>query len=97
MASRKNLKKGIHIIAEELAMECYVNFMLLPNIKEEDFNAVLQKIYNLDKEFISRANHPNGTKDTKLVKKYYKLLVEDFNQNVSAIAKEMLSLNKSDK
>lgn len=95
MASRKNLKKWIHIIAEELAMECYVNFMLLPNIKEEDFNAILQKIYNLDREFISRANHPNGTKEAKLVKKYYKSLIEDFNKTVSAIADEMLSLNKT--
>ncbi|MBO5850012.1 MAG: hypothetical protein J6S20_02630 [Paludibacteraceae bacterium] len=95
MASRKNLKKWIHIIAEELAMECYVNFMLFPNIKEEDFNSVLQKIYNLDKEFISRANHPNGTKETKLVKNYYKSLIENFNQSVVEIANEMLSLNKN--
>lgn len=95
MASRKNLKKWIHIVAEELAMECYVNFMLFPNIKEEDFNAVLQKIYNLDKEFTLRTNHPNGTKERKLVKKYYNSLIEDFNQTVSAIADEMLSLNKT--
>lgn len=95
MASRKNLKKWIHIIAEELAMECYVNFMLFPNIKEEDFNSVLQKIYNLDKEFISRANHPNGTKETKLAKNYYKSLIENFNQSVVEIANEMLSLNKN--
>lgn len=84
MASRRNLKKDIHFITSELMVECYVNYLLLPNINEESFDALIAKVAHINNEYLSRVNHPNGTKEHKLIKSYYKTLIGDFNKEVAA-------------
>ncbi len=94
MASRKNLKKNIHLFLHEVAMEAYVEYLLMPEIDDEKFSALMQRIYVADSEFVARVNHPSGTKDTTLVKKYYRALVEEFNAELIAIVEDLRGLTK---
>ncbi len=94
MASRKNLKKNIHLLLHEVAMEAYVGYLLMPEIDDEKFGALIRRIYAADKEFVARANHPSGTKDAALVRKYYRVLVEEFNAELIAIVDELKNLTK---
>ena len=50
------------------------------------FDAIVEKIADINNDFLARVNHPNGTKEPKLVKAYYKKLIEDFNKEVDHLS-----------
>lgn len=94
MASRRILKKNVHFLLHEVAMEAYVGYFLVKEVDEDRFSAFIKHVYELDKEFIARVNHPSGTKDAKLVKAYYKKLAEDFNAKISEAVEGLKDLTK---
>lgn len=94
MASRKNLKKNIHQLLHEVAMEAYVNYFLVLGVDEEKFSSLIERIYRADSEYVARINHPNGTKEAKLIKEYYRTIVEEFNAEFEAIIEELKNLTK---
>ncbi|HQB69156.1 MAG TPA: hypothetical protein P5564_06735 [Paludibacteraceae bacterium] len=89
MANRRTLKKNIQFITSELVTESYIKHLMLKKMDTESFNSILKKIADLNNDFLSRVNHPNGTKEPKLVKAYYKKLIADFNKEVDQIVEEL--------
>ena len=80
MASRKNLKKTVNFIVEDVVADCLIQ-QALKNTDETKVEEVLADILSLQNEFLARANHtePNNAKD------YYKKFYADFNESVDAI------------
>ena len=85
MASRRILKKNIHCLLHEVAMEAYIGSFFLKDFDEGKFCDFLKQVYELDNEFVARVNHPGGKDDAKLIKAYYKKLIEDFNVKVTEV------------
>jgi phage-related tail protein len=94
MASRKDLKKSIKFVSLELATECFIKFSYNPKAKEENVNAILDKIGDLDTDLIARVNHTDGKENRKVTKNYYKKLIEDWNKGVKEIIGEIEKLGK---
>jgi hypothetical protein len=80
MASRKNLKKTVNFIVEEIVTDCLVQ-QALKDTDEAKVDEVLADVLALQNEFLARTNHtePNN------VKAFYKDFYTDFNARVDAI------------
>ena len=89
MANRRTLKKGIQLVTSDLITESYINHLMLQKMDKSGFDAIVEKIADINNDFLARVNHPNGTKEPKLVKAYYKKLVADFNKEVEQIIENL--------
>lgn len=93
MASKRDLKKEINAIAYALVGEYVLTSEFVPNVDIEKANVILGKIYDLRKEYLSRVGANGGT-DPKMVKAYYKQLINDFNAGVDEIINDFEALAK---
>ena len=89
MANRRTLKKGIQLVTSDLITESYINYLMLKKMDNAGFDAIVEKIADINNDFLARVNHPNGTKEPKLVKTYYKKLIVDFNKEVEQIIEKL--------
>ncbi len=89
MANRRTLKKGIQLVTSDLITESYINHLMLQKMDKSGFDAIVEKIADINNDFLARVYHPNGTKEPKLVKAYYKMLVADFNKEVEQIIEKL--------
>ena len=89
MANRRTLKKAIQLVTSDLITESYINYLMLKKMDNAGFDAIVEKIADINNDFLARVNHPNGTKEPKLVKAYYKKLIEDFNKEVDQIIEKL--------
>ena len=89
MANRRTLKKGIQLVTSDLITESYINYLMLKKMDNAGFDAIVEKIADINNDFLARVNHPNGTKEPKLVKTYYKKLIEEFNKEVDQIIEKL--------
>lgn len=82
MASRKELKQSIQLIASELISEAYIVHRMLGKMDEKEFGDTLKRIAAVNNDFLARANHPEpGMK----AKAYYGKLRADFDAEIDAI------------
>lgn len=90
MASRKNLKKVITFVVDELATEA---FLLSFDAKDntEDWVNVFNKIFSLNTEYIARVNHVEPGMPAK---KYFNALCDSFNADAKAVLAEIGELAK---
>lgn len=90
MASRKNLKKVITFIVDDLATEA---FLLSYDAKgdTEAWVNVFNKIFGLNNEYIARVNHVEPGIPAK---KYFNALCDSFNEDAKAILAEIGELSK---
>ena len=93
MASRRLLKKEIFYITSELITENYIRYQLLDSYSNENYTDVAMAIAHLNNEFLMRINHPEGTKDKKRAKTFYRALVKDFNTEMDKII-DMMDVTK---
>ncbi|NDV47109.1 hypothetical protein D0T49_08630 [Paludibacter sp. 221] len=91
MASRRKLKKTIHYITSELVTEMYV-MSLFKKIEEEKLDNLVDKTINTKDEFISRVNHVDGKKDSKIVKSYFRKLRTDWLTAIENLVEEAKAL-----
>ncbi len=88
MASRKNLKKVITFVADELATEAF----LLSYDAQGNTDAwveLFNKIFNLNTEYIARVNHVEPGMPAK---KYFNALCDSFNADAKALLGEIETL-----
>lgn len=92
MASRKNLKKVISYIVDELATEA---FYLSCNSKAETAAWVdlFNKVFALNKEYIARVNHAEPGLPAR---KYFNTLCASFNEEAKTLLEEMQQLAKAE-
>ncbi len=82
MANKKTLKHNINCVCSELFAECLLAYVNVQKDDEEQVDAILKSILKLQQDYTSRASHPEpGLKASK----YYNVLIEDFNKQVSEI------------
>ena len=92
MASKKELKKDIRYLTEQVIMDALEVADTLDN--EKDKKKVLDIIVetaNLHNQLISRTNHPDGKDEPKLVKNHYNGIMNDL---MTACNKAYDKLNK---
>ncbi len=95
MANKRNLKKEINYISNELIAECLFNKLYITdNNSSSKIDELLSKIISFQDDFLRRVNTPDGKDNPKLVKKYYKSLIKSFDDKIGEILKEIGELNK---
>ncbi len=85
MASRKKLKKTIKFVSSELITDIYFHCLMSGKMDEQTVDNLVVEIMNLNREFVLRANRPDGKDNPKLVKAYYSKLFADWQANTSQI------------
>ena len=88
MASRKNLKKVITFVVDELATEAF----LLSYDAQGDTAAwvdLFNRIFSLNNEYIARVNHVEPGMSAK---KYFNTLCDSFNADAKALLEEIGTL-----
>jgi hypothetical protein len=78
MASKKNIKKDIRFLVEQVINDALELGVVIE--KEEDKKSVLEVIVDLvdlHNDLISRVNNPDGKDDPKLVKQHYNKIYDD--------------------
>lgn len=85
MASKRGLKKEINAIATLLVSECLFRKLLCKDNECEAIESLLNKAFELRSEFIQRVNATDGSKNPKIVKKYYQKLNDDFDNAIDEV------------
>ena len=78
MASKKELKKDIRYLTEQVIIDALEVANTLN--KEKDKKKVLDiivEVANLHNQLISRTNHPDGKDDPKIVRSHYNSIMDD--------------------
>ncbi|MBR4066715.1 MAG: hypothetical protein IKJ97_08170 [Bacteroidaceae bacterium] len=88
MASRRDLKKVVAFVADELATEAFI-VSYDSKGDTEAWVAVFNKIFALSKEYIARINHVEPGMPAK---KYFNALCDSFNTDAKAILDEIKEL-----
>lgn len=94
MAKRRDLKKNINYVAGELFSEVLVCKMLVPGVDKEKAEVLITRILDMQDDFLSRAQRPDGKDNKTLVREYYRKLYVDLRTQINAIANEIGELNK---
>lgn len=94
MANKRELKKEINFISNELIAECLFNKLYIKNSDPQKIDELISRIINCQDDFLRRVNTPDGKENPKLVKKYYKSLIQSFDNKIGEILKELGELNK---
>lgn len=92
MASRRKLKKTIQFVSSELITDVYFRCLMSKQIDNQKVDNLVIDIMALSKEFILRANHPDGTENPKRVKIYFRKLFSDWQIAMEKTIKEIESL-----
>ena len=88
MASRKNLKKVITFVVDELATEAF--FLSYDAQGDTDaWVALFNRIFSLNNEYIARVNHVEPGMPAK---KYFNTLCDSFNADAKALLDEIVKL-----
>jgi len=92
MASRRKLKKTIQFVTSELITDIYFRCLVSKDIENDKIEALVVDIMALNKEFILRANCPDGKENPKLVKAYFRKLFSDWKKAMENTVKSIESL-----
>ena len=90
MASRRNLKKVITFVVDELATEA---FLMSYDAKDDTAAGVdlFNKIFALNNEYVARVSHVEPGVSAK---KYFDTLCDSFNKDAKALLEEISKLSK---
>lgn len=88
MASRKNLKKVITYIADQLATQAF--FASYDKEASDEWIAVFDKIFALNREYIARVSHAEPGLPAR---KYFDTLCISFNEEAKSILDEIQQLS----
>lgn len=92
MASRKNLKKVIAFIVDELATEAFFASYDAKG-ETEAWVSLFNRIFALNKEYVARVNHVEPGMPAK---KYFNALCDSFNSDAKALNEEIAALAKAE-
>ncbi len=90
MASRKNLKKVIAFIVDDLATEAFFASYDAQG-DTEAWVSVFNRIFGLNKEYVARVSHVEPGMPAK---KYFNALCDSFNADAKEIHQEIIALSQ---
>ncbi len=77
MANVRRLKKDIDLIMSTVLTDCFYVMEYNSKVDKEELKSLAEDVVRQHRDFRIRANHPDGKDNPKLVKKYYRKLVDD--------------------
>lgn len=77
MAKIKDLKKDIRFITEQLLIDALEVSEVIESKQKQEILDIIVEIAALHNELISRANHPDGKDNSKIIKKYCNDIISD--------------------
>ncbi|MBQ8701687.1 MAG: hypothetical protein IJ549_02865 [Prevotella sp.] len=90
MTNKRDLKRIINYICDDLFAECIAASLYSGKPNAENVNSLLTTIIRLQSDYIRRVSHPEPGMPAK---KYYKVLTESFNKEVSEIIDNIGNMN----
>ena len=90
MASRKNLKKVITYIADQLATQAFFA-SYESKADEAEWIGVFNRIFVLNKEYVERVSHPEPGLPAR---KYFDTLCVSFNEDAKSILDDINKLSE---
>ena len=82
MANKRDLKRSLNYASSALFAECVAAYLTTAKEDHSTVDATLTCIIKTHSDFVRRVSHPEpGMK----AKKYYRVLVEDFNKQVGEL------------
>ncbi len=87
MASKKNLKKNLNYLTNELITECFTYQYIHVDMDPKLVNEVAATILNNRNDLVNRINNIEKKDDPKLVKEHFKKIRTDFEKSVLALDK----------
>lgn len=90
MANKKDLKKSINFICEEIIAECIARPLYDKNTSSEHFDAIISSVLITRDDFISRISNPEPGYPKK---KYFDKLINDFTQRIEEIIDNISNMN----
>ena len=92
MASRRDLKKDIAFLADDLFTNSYFKQVLFENVDQQKLAEVIVKSVDFRNQFMARVNHTDGKNNPKLVKAYYKKMRIEMMQQYADLSQELSAL-----
>lgn len=77
MASIKDLKKDIDLLMSMVLNDCFYIIEYNPKVDSQAVMKIAGDVIAKHQEFRLRINHPDGKDNPKLVRQYYKNLLEE--------------------
>lgn len=90
MTSKRDLKKEINYLVEEIITDCYIYKKLYPDKNQDKVDEIIGNTLNLRHDLIYRINLARNTED-KERKEYFRKIETDLMQHVE---KSLDTLNK---
>jgi len=87
MASKKNLKKDLNYLTNELLTECFTYQFFHVDMDPKQANEVAAFILNNRNDLANRINNIENKDNPKLVKEHFKKIRSDFEKSVQALDK----------
>jgi hypothetical protein len=94
MASVRELKKDIDYLVYEVISDCFVFSGLHPDVKSDEISAIISDAVSFRNDLIARVNNPDGTKNHKIIKAYYKSVEKDLLQGVDKLFSRLSEMTK---
>lgn len=89
MANKRELKKEINFLTDQLLAECVYNDLCKETGSPQKSQELMTRLVDMRNNLLARINHPDGKDNPKQVKKYYKKIIEDFDTAIDEIFKEL--------
>jgi hypothetical protein len=90
MANKRDLKKSINCICNDLFTECVAAQLYSGKPGDENVSAVLASIAHLQNNYVNRISHPEPGMKPKV---YFKDLIEHFNKEAGEIIDHIINLH----
>jgi hypothetical protein len=92
MASRRKLKNTIKFVSSELITDVYFRCLISKKVDEQKVESLVEEIMALNREYVLRANRPDGKDNPKLVKAYFRKLFADWQVAMEKVIKAIENL-----
>ena len=92
MASRRKLKKTIKFVSFELITDVYLRCLKSKDVDDQKIDNIVVNIMLLNREYVLRANRPDGKDNPTLVKVYFRKLFSDWQTAMEKVIKEVESI-----
>jgi hypothetical protein len=94
MANRRSLKKDIQVLAGQLILDAVdVAEQAAPEVQDEIIK-IISDAAILHNDLITRVNHIDGKDNPKMVKQFFKTIVDDLLKGVDALYSQLATYIK---
>jgi len=97
MAKIKDIKKDIRYLCEQLIIDSLEIAEIVNEDEKQKLLSLISEIAVFHNDLISRANHPDGSDNSKLVKDYFKNISNDLLSGCSNFYDRLNKLIPSDR